>query len=752
VLNFGGLTEADFAELEKSWIDRDTAIAAHLARVTDEVGREMFGGGPASRRAGVMFPYVPLAAGAAEVRGYRLRVDHPDTEKRADGTTKIIGKYRAARGSSNMLYCAPDARAALASDVPVVITEGEKKGLALWRLARHGQAAGDVPRWAPVALSGVWNWRGRTGESTDEDTGEVHAMKGPISDWSALDLESRKVIILFDADVRTNDSIRNARARLAEFLIEEKLAEVHLMDVPKSAGVKGVDDWIAAAGPEVVLAAIERDAKPYTDTKKKKGAGGDILAEVSLFRTRTRETYAQVPVRRHHEIMRLNSTDFENWIVRKHMERSGDVPNEETIKRLLRQLRAMASTSPPTEQVFLRLGSTNPDEGFSIDLGGSDYEAVNVSAAGWSVGRPNCKFMRSAAMLPLPRPAKGGNWAMLERLVNSLDPENFVLMVAWLVGSLAPSGPYPILMVSGEKGSAKSTSCEVLRRIVDPVEAGRRSLPDDERSLLIEAMNTWIVAFDNLSGLSRKVSDWLCRISTGGGSSQRRLHSNDEQVILSAMRPMLLNGIVDLGTYPDLLSRGLAVELPKLPNIGRLPETEINRLFLRDWPALFGLLLDCAVDALKFLPHVNLPNLPRMGDFTRWVYAAALGGRLPFTGDEFLAVYEGNRTVAFNDTLEAAPFARSVQRLMELIPIFEGTAEELRMALNEKFADEIKRYRWSSSNQALGNEMKDMAEVIRGAGLEVERFRSTDEGRRRLIRIARVSDAGAPRAAAEMVV
>jgi hypothetical protein len=41
------------------------------------------------------------------------------------------------------------------ANVPVVVTEGEFKTLALWRLANHGSPG--RPRHLPLGLSGVYN-------------------------------------------------------------------------------------------------------------------------------------------------------------------------------------------------------------------------------------------------------------------------------------------------------------------------------------------------------------------------------------------------------------------------------------------------------------------------------------------------------------------------------------------------------------------------------------------------------------------
>ena len=69
-------------------------------------------------------------------------------------------------------------------------------------------------------------------------------------------------------------------------------------------------------------------------------------------------------------------------------------------------------------------------------------------------------------MLALPEPARGGSIADLRRFLNVAkpadnaddadDPPGFVLAVAWLLAAFRAIGPYPVLILAGEHGSAKS--------------------------------------------------------------------------------------------------------------------------------------------------------------------------------------------------------------------------------------------------------------------------------------------------------
>src|SRR5256886_5689169 len=119
-------------------------------------------------------------------------------------------------------------------------------------------------------------------------------------------------------------------------------------------------------------------------------------------------------------------------------------------------------------------------------------------------------------MLALPVPLPGGALDDLRPFLNVADDGDYRLLVTWLLAALRPRGPYPVLVLHGEQGSAKSTTARVLRMLIDPNGAPLRAEPHDDRDLMIAATNGWIVALDNLSHLPPWLSDALCRLATGG--------------------------------------------------------------------------------------------------------------------------------------------------------------------------------------------------------------------------------------------
>lgn len=208
------LAASDFTTLEARWIDGPLALAAQLRRVDSLTGAELIGR-KSGNHTGVAIPY--FFPGTSEVREYRLRRDHPDTEIDSKGQVKPKQKYLSPPGRGNMLYFPPGMAEAQLREVPLplIITEGEFKTLALWRLANWNHV--ESARFLPFGVSGVYYWRGTIGKTNGPD-GERLEVKGPIPDLERITWKGRKVIVAYDADSSQKDLVRFARAEFARHL------------------------------------------------------------------------------------------------------------------------------------------------------------------------------------------------------------------------------------------------------------------------------------------------------------------------------------------------------------------------------------------------------------------------------------------------------------------------------------------------------------------------------------------------------
>jgi putative DNA primase/helicase len=266
ILLGSALRASDLEQLARSGIDGALAKRALLRRVDSATGAQLICRNGSGDYAGIVFPY--FRPGSDSVRDSRLRRDNPELEYR-HGELKPRGKYLSPPDRPPMLYFVPGTPLERFHDttLPIIITEGEKKSLALEALAWHGLGdAADRPRWIPIAIAGVWSWRGKTGRIPGAHGGFDKTV-GPINDLELIAWQDRQVTVVFDANVSSNDSVAMARRLLAQEL-RTRGAHVLLVDLPADASVNGVDDLLGIWGKDRVLDLIMTAAyDPQTQSK-----------------------------------------------------------------------------------------------------------------------------------------------------------------------------------------------------------------------------------------------------------------------------------------------------------------------------------------------------------------------------------------------------------------------------------------------------------------------------------------------------
>ena len=343
-------------------------------------------------------------------------------------------------------------------------------------------------------------------------------------------------------------------------------------------------------------------------------------------------------------------------------------------------------------------------------------------------------------MMPLPLPQAGGSITDLRKYLNVSEESEFVLVVVWLLAALRNTGPYPLMVISGEQGSAKSTFATLLKKISDPNSSPLRTLQRDVRDLFISANNNHVLAYDNLSHLSPWISDALCRISTGGGFSTRQLHTDQDEMLFNSMRPVILNGIDDVVTRPDLADRSIVLTLDPIPEEKRRTEKELMAAFESELSGILGALLDALAHGLKKLPETHLDHLPRMADFALW--GKACEGAFWAEGT-FIDAYQDNYASTVENVLEANDVASAVQSLLDIDLKWSGTATQLLQDCSEEVSETVRKsYSWPKTPKAMSSQLRRTATFLRKAGIQVEMVRGKDRNRTRTISISRIAANG----------
>ncbi len=457
--------------------------------------------------------------------------------------------------------------------------------------------------------------------------------------------------------------------------------------------------------------------------------------DIEYFHDPDGEAYASLPVHGHRETWSLRSKRFRIWLAGRYHSEQGTTPGGQALTDAIGILQGRAVFDGPEHVVHVRIAEQ--DGIVYLDLGNAAWEVVRIGPDGWEVVHGHhapMTFRRSKGLGALPAPVCGGSLSVLRRFVNVANDEDWRLMVAWLVAALRPTGPYPILVLSGEQGSAKSTTARVVRALVDPHRLELRAEPRDQRDLAIAAANSWVIAFDNLSAIPTWLSDALCRLATGGGFATRELYTDAEEALFDAKRPVLLTGIEEVVTRGDLVDRALPLALPTIAPEHRRTEREFWRGFEAAHPAILGALLDAVSVALANWESTELSWHPRMADFAQWAEAAAPA--LGWARGDFLRAYAGNRDAANDIALEALPVASALRSFVDDHERWRGTATELLQELSLRVTEGVQRDRsWPKRANSLVGQLKRLAPNLRHVGIEVATGIREAGGKRRIIEI-----------------
>jgi hypothetical protein len=466
----------------------------------------------------------------------------------------------------------------------------------------------------------------------------------------------------------------------------------------------------------------------------------DLAQTVALFHTPDGSGFADLDINGHRETWPIRAKGFRRWLARRFFEETGGAPSSEALQSALNVIEAKAHFDAPERQVHIRVGGL--DGRLYLDLGDETWRAVEIEASGWRViDNPPVRFRRASGMQPLAMPMPGGSVATLRSFLNVQSDTDFVLVVAWALAVLRNRGPYPVIVLSGEQGSAKSTFSAILRALLDPNTAPLRALPREDRDLFIAASNGHVLAFDNVSGLPAWISDTLCRLATGGGFAVRQLYSDQDEVLFDAARPVILNGIEDIVTRPDLADRAVFLTLEPIPEDRRRPEQELWAAFEAERPRILGVLLDAVAKGLAMLTHTKLERLPRMADFALWATACETA---PWPAGTFWSAYCGNRDEAVEGVIDADPIAAAVRAIIAARTEWTGTASDLLGALAEVAGERVAKSKtWPDSPRALAGRLRRAATFLRKIGIDIG-FGREGRARTRIIHITTTGNPTAP--------
>ncbi len=373
-------------------------------------------------------------------------------------------------------------------------------------------------------------------------------------------------------------------------------------------------------------------------------------------------------------------------------------------------LEGMAQQAEPE---VLHLRSAVAGESVWLDLGGTTGRAVQITGHGWRVRESApVLFHRTALTAPLPEPETGGTLGELWTMLN-VAPADHPLVLAWLLAALlTPDLPCPVLALTGEQGTGKTTATKRTAALVDPTHPQVRRSPKDGEAWVSAATGSRVVALDNVSAIPEWFSDALCRAVTGDGDVRRRLYSDGDYHVIAFRRAVVVNGI-DLGAVrDDLAERLLTVQLARITEDHRGRESDLEARWEAAHPRLLGAVLDLAVQVLAARDTCCPARLPRMADF-----AHTLATVDHVLGTDGLSRYRAQAEDMAADTVGSDPVLRAITAT--ITTPWEGTGAELLEAITDRDVKPPPKG-WPGNAKAMTGELRRKAPTLRRLGWTVD--------------------------------
>ncbi|HID37602.1 MAG TPA: hypothetical protein EYP39_09575 [Ghiorsea sp.] len=184
--------------------------------------------------------------------------------------------------------------------------------------------------------------------------------------------------------------------------------------------------------------------------------------------------------------------------------------------------------------------------------------------------------------------------------------------------------------------------------------------------------------------------------------------------MFEAMRPVVLNGISQLATRPDLADRTIALDLPRIETY--IPEQDLKKKWAQDYPLILGALYSLMSQVLAELPNVRIDKPPRMADFARLGQAML---NVLEIDDSFSDLYGRNRDRVVTRTIDASPVAQAIIKMLKADGDYNGTKGYLMDRLSDFQPKYFDKQSWPKTVRGLGDSLRRIAPALRVRSIEV---------------------------------
>ena len=444
--------------------------------------------------------------------------------------------------------------------------------------------------------------------------------------------------------------------------------------------------------------------------------------DAELFHGQDEQAYLYAPVFvttdqiAYYETLPLRSDAARTYLRRLLYNADGKTVTASALRDAIETLESGA-VAGPCRPVYTRLASF--DHRIVLDLGTADRHVVVATRERWDITScpSDVRFVRpsGAGLEALPEPARCDDslFELVPQILNvdRHDHTSMLLLLAWWIVALRGRGPFLVLVIRGGSGTAKSNALLIVRGAIDPNSATKNHPPSNTHDLMIAVENCYVLSMDNVSHLTDEIADAVCVLVTGGGMRVRRLYTDAEERIFAKKAPVVINGIPDVLSRPDLAARAVVVELQPISDEQRMTEAEIEARKQQVMPKMLGRLLDVMVGVLR-REHLRPARLPRMADVA--VRLTAAEDTLGVEADTFIRLLRQQEDTAAAGVLETNDDLVSVLVQLTATGSWSGTLKAIQKELPP--TDAVGKT-WTP--RKLANALRRLSDVLPRIGLRV---------------------------------
>ena len=507
---------------------------------------------------------------------------------------------------------------------------------------------------------------------------------------------------------------------------------------------KGLPRSISETDRNIIWNTAEKNYKKSKNTESESTSvkvyniGSKIIQDVVRSESDTEQIVVKVSMHNREHWVDIFSPSVEQIIRVESQKEHGDIYGNSTYQNGILNLHANYLLHPDTEMkpVFNRCALSNNE--IFYDLQDGDVYCITKDGVFKDTDDKAPIFLKSPSAKTKysiqQKPMKSNDNAIEEfRKLLRISDDDSIIFKSHLISYFLTGIPIPIVILHGEQGSAKTTTSNGIKALIDPEGENAFSMPKEVDDLAVILSKHYVTSFDNTDNFTKDISQFLCKAVTGTQHPKRKLFTTAEEFSLVLMSKIILNGITPEINQPDLVERSIFYELPRIERTDRQTDESIKKKINQLIPSVLAQVFDTLHNVLSTIDDVKQElegsDLPRMASFAVW--GEAIARDLGATDGEFIKKYHEKMNSSSLSVVEEFPVIEKVMSHLkeEIKDVGKSTCKTATQWYDVLEISSNNDDRLPKDVSALGKQFKQLAPTFRTLDYEVtnEKYNKRDD-------------------------